>query len=246
MVIIHCTTIVFVNLHIEIEMKTYKYENIHGKIEIAIPKKYKKLGISLSGGSDSAFMSYLLFDHITKNSLDHEIYFVSGIIRSKGKWKKFYTEEIVDFITDKNSKVDVKSHDVLIVDELQEMFDYERKLLETKKVDIFLNATTQNPPYEELLKYDMLNGRLLNRDEKGRDVWRNELGGIVYKPFINVNKKFIAQGYSDYNLMTTLFTKTISCEKRYGETNYNELPCKQCWWCKEKYWAFGVYDMGVV
>ena len=26
------------------------------------------------------------------------------------------------------------------------------------------------------------------------------------------------------------------------KTNYHEKPCKECYWCEEKFWAFGQYD----
>lgn len=225
---------------------TSTYQNHEDKIELYIPEKYKKLGISISGGADSALMTYLLFDHISKNNLPHEIYFVSGVIKSKGKWKKLFIEEIVEFMRDRYPTVIVKKHDIVFVDELQEMFDVEKDMLKNGVVDIFLNATTKNPPYEDLVKHDMLDGRLLDRDEKYRENWRNELGGTVYKPFINVNKKFISQCYKDLGLLDDLFNMTISCEKRLGENNFDETPCKKCWWCKEKKWAFGVYDKGVI
>ena len=61
-----------------------------------------------------------------------------------------------------------------------------------------------------------------------------------------VNKKFIAQCYKDYNLMDKLYPLTASCIGYADTTNYFTEPCKTCWWCKEKLWAFGSYDGGVV
>jgi len=222
-------------------MKTV-YENEYGRVEIRLPDHFKKIGISLSGGTDSALMSYLFFKHMTTYNLEYDIYFVSGIIKTKGKWKKLYVIELVDFFREIYPEVNIVSHDVLFIDDLPEMFKYEKGMIESKKVDLFLNATTQNPPMNELEKNDMIADRLENRDEGYRDPWRKDLGGIVYKPFINVNKKFVAQGYRDHNLMDNMFKMTISCEKRLGEQNYSIEPCKKCWWCKEKKWSFNLYD----
>jgi hypothetical protein len=219
--------------------------NEEGSVKIYIPEEYKKLGVSLSGGADSAFMTYLLFQHITTYKLNKEIYFISSIISSKGKWKIFYIEEIIDFIEEVFPYVNIVEKNIFYVDDIKQLWDYQKTIIKNKKVDLILNATTKNPPYEDLIKYDMLRDRLTDRDEKIRDEWRNELGGIVYKPFINLNKKFIAKGFNDYDLMKSLYLKTISCEKKLGANNFNEDPCKKCWWCREKKWAFGVYDNGI-
>ena len=64
-----------------------------------------------------------------------------------------------------------------------------------------------------------------------------------YKPFEHVDKRFTAQVYEDLFLLETLFPLTRSCLSGDVEkTNYHEKPCKECYWCEEKFWAFGQYD----
>ena len=54
---------------------------------------------------------------------------------------------------------------------------------------------------------------------------------------ISVDKKFLAEIYEQENLMNDLFPNTVSC------TNISKIePCKKCYWCEEKKWAFGMYD----
>lgn len=222
-----------------------KYKNEYGKIELKIPEKYKKIGISLSGGCDSSFLSFLVLKYFKDNNFNPPITFISGVIKKKGVWKIFYIQEIIDFLSTNYPKANI-NQEILFIDDLKEIFDYEKKLLTTNNIDLFINGSTKNPPYEDLIKYDMLEGRLTYRDEEYREIWRyKELGGDVYKPLINVNKKFIAQGYKDFELIETLYPKTISCEKIRNNDNFNEMPCKKCWWCKEKHWAFGVYDKNI-
>ena len=57
-----------------------------------------------------------------------------------------------------------------------------------------------------------------------------------------MQKKAIAAGYEEHDLMDDLFPLTKSCVDR------NKTPCFKCFWCYEKHWAFGMYDMsgGVV
>ena len=61
-------------------------------------------------------------------------------------------------------------------------------------------------------------------------------------PFKNVDKRFTAQVYEDEFLLETLFPLTRSCLGSAEVTDYHEKPCKMCYWCEEKYWAFGQYD----
>jgi 7-cyano-7-deazaguanine synthase in queuosine biosynthesis len=76
--------------------------------------------------------------------------------------------------------------------------------------------------------------------DKLRDVPIN-----VYKekyPWWNVDKKFIAFQYQKYNLMNIIFPLTESCIE---DKKDQPFPCKKCFWCEEKYWAFGSYDGGI-
>lgn len=57
-------------------------------------------------------------------------------------------------------------------------------------------------------------------------------------PWAIVNKKFIAAQYKKFGI-EELSMLTNSC------TESSETPCKKCWWCRERYWAFGSYDGGV-
>ena len=56
-----------------------------------------------------------------------------------------------------------------------------------------------------------------------------------YSPFSKINKKGIARLCVKHNL-EELVKLTISCE-----TIHPPRPCKKCWWCNEKVWAFGYY-----
>ena len=66
-----------------------------------------------------------------------------------------------------------------------------------------------------------------------KDVWLHK--GSVYVPYVNYDKKDIARMYRDNNLMD-LFRLTNSCSS-YDDVSH----CKECWGCKERYWAFGEY-----
>ena len=65
-----------------------------------------------------------------------------------------------------------------------------------------------------------------------------------YKPFVNVNKKFLAEIYKQEGIMD-LHNISESCTGFAADTNWFTEPCKKCFWCHERYWAFGAYDGGV-
>ena len=56
-------------------------------------------------------------------------------------------------------------------------------------------------------------------------------------PFGGVDKKFIAYQYKRHELHG-LRAITVSC------TADSKTPCQECWWCQERFWAFGDYDGG--
>ena len=56
----------------------------------------------------------------------------------------------------------------------------------------------------------------------------------LYYPFINTNKKGIADLYKKLDV-EDLYSYTRSCESPTLLTGH----CGKCWWCKERIWAFG-------
>jgi len=104
-----------------------------------------------------------------------------------------------------------------------------KELVEKYNVTGILSGMTTNP--KEL--------QIEGRDET-RDVpreWRSKSrNGIYhYQPFINQDKRYVAELYKQHQLQE-LSDLTVSCEALIPPR-----PCKTCWWCKEKYWAFGFY-----
>tara|TARA_R100000541_G_scaffold49349_1_gene56510 strand:- start:98 stop:580 length:483 start_codon:yes stop_codon:yes gene_type:complete len=57
-------------------------------------------------------------------------------------------------------------------------------------------------------------------------------------PFGAVDKKWIKLQYRYYGIVD-LANMTVSCIADQKE------PCRECWWCKERFWAFGNYDGGI-
>lgn len=62
--------------------------------------------------------------------------------------------------------------------------------------------------------------------------------GNHYHPLTNVDKRFVAGVFHDYDLMSSLFPLTGSCIASAEYTDYGNKECGGCYWCLEKKWAF--------
>lgn len=103
---------------------------------------------------------------------------------------------------------------------------------------------TANPPNPVLKKYGFLHtieSRRTITTKDGNETLTKTDFHTEYKPFHNVDKKFVADIYEKNELMESLFPLTWSCNGSYKDTNAFTEPCKKCFWCHEKKWAFGIW-----
>jgi tRNA(Ile)-lysidine synthase TilS/MesJ len=132
------------------------------------------------------------------------------------------------------------------------------------KLNFVLTGETLNPPIEE-------QDRLFpsgNDFPKDRNKLRSQLlyqysvdnvTKYEYAPFRNYNKKQIADVCRELGLLETLFPVTETCETEPHKYNsyYSKAfdieytspgiePCQCCWPCREKYWAYGVFDFNTM
>lgn len=103
----------------------------------------------------------------------------------------------------------------------------------------YMSAMTQNPPEDEMEKHGFL-----YLSETKRNPNTNQMimfGTYTYQPYCKVDKKFVYGVFDEENLMEELFPLTGSCTGSFDSTNGFSEPCKMCFWCHEKKWAFGKY-----
>lgn len=104
-----------------------------------------------------------------------------------------------------------------------------------------LSGMTQNPPIK-----DMEELRFTHLAESKRNEGRNEVAvfnprGRHYHPYARVNKLFVKGVFENHGLMDVLYPVTGSCTGAQYSTAYWTKPCKKCFWCHEKKWAFGKF-----
>ena len=96
-----------------------------------------------------------------------------------------------------------------------------------------ISGTTMAPPISTMKRLGMMGADGTGNSMLNRTVPKNK------GPFTKVAKDKIAELYQKYDIMD-MFYLTDACIYMV-----NNQPCKECWWCKEKYWAFGMYDYGI-
>ena len=233
--------------------------------------KFDRVFLALSGGTDSAMILYLL----CRYKPDWKIICHTGIDKHKDPWVGEYASEIISLMQKKFPDVDI-IHEQYKFDSLDEITLYyaekewnakeDKSVLPTaqgyskafaandlkselrKKYDIKLSihGITSNPPLDvqKELGFDKVAEPRRNK-KYDEQTWKKS-GKMHYRPFVNVDKKFVADLYKQFDLMDDLFPLTASCIGFEKETNYFTEPCKKCYWCYEKKWAFGCYDGGIV
>jgi len=205
---------------------------IHDNI---LDKNIKNIGLELSGGTDSACALYLLSQFFIQNKTSHRILPIHGYDESrKHAYSVSAARDVIDVIKKRipNAPID----DMFIFAYHREINEEKitkyhrpmiRFLLRDKRIDIHILGSTLEPEKKVLEENNM--------ESIGRtpSLQRSQMG-----PFGLYRKRDIAILYQENDLMKDLFPVTISC---VGDRK-DLQPCKECWWCKEKYDAFGMYD----
>lgn len=120
------------------------------------------------------------------------------------------------------------------------------ELRKKHNITMSCHGITKNPPIEvqeEMGFTHVAEGRrnynydVLNPSSDGKN--------IHVKPFVNVDKRFIAGMYEQLGLMEELFPMTASCIGDNADSMWYTEPCGKCFWCYEKLWSFGCYDGGL-
>ena len=227
--------------------------------------------IALSGGTDSALMLWFvckLFPH--KRIVCH-----TGTDESKDPFVGDYASEIFEWMQEQYPHVNLIHEKYKFNSRERRHLDVARKEIEASDTpEIFpsilghaksvatrekkapirekynitfsMHGISKNPPIEVQEKYGFTHVAEGRRNFTYPEVDFKQSGYVHYMPWRNVDKSFIAEIYKQYDLLETLFPLTASCIGDGAKSKWYTEPCKQCFWCYEKKWAFGCYDRGVM
>jgi 7-cyano-7-deazaguanine synthase in queuosine biosynthesis len=197
---------------------------------IDVPVYSGTLGISLSGGADSAVLLYMLMANTTDPIATYTI-----ASRSKNKTTAYYAPKVIERCQELTGHHNVTNTvievDVQHIDDMVSAFIME---LDAGRIDKIYLGTTQHPSLEVQAEFtDSLDPETLLMRNAG--IKRPIEEGDFVIPFRNHNKRDIAGIYTALGLTDSLFPITRSCE----DPRYTQGHCGKCWWCQERLWGFG-------
>ena len=123
-----------------------------------------------------------------------------------------------------------------------------REIRKRYNITMSTHGITRNPPVEVQKEMGFTHVAEPRRNaEHHYDILNPSKSGknLHVKPFVNIDKRWIAGMYEQLGLMDELFPMTASCIGDNEDSKFYTEPCGKCFWCYEKKWAFGCYDGGI-
>ena len=212
-------------------------------IDLSILKDRKHIWISVSGGVDSASLLYLIASYVTDVEITPWC-----VVDTTRPGNDIAAQKIIDVVSKRTGFI----FNNLIVDYITKepggnknklIYPIFKRMQTSGLYDCYVDALSAAPPIEEMKStkgFYKAFKRITTEDRTSRDNITHKYVNkfLFFKPYLNIDKQDIADIYEDHDLMNDLFPLTESCVGR------DKTPCMECFWCHEKYWAFGMYDMG--
>ncbi len=214
---------------------------------------WKRIGISLSGGADSALLAYLICKNVSATT---HIHITTQIRMWKTRpWAEYVADDVVEWLR-QNFDNNFYHHKNLVPPEMEEpntilikdeygkmkpgnriiLRSYNEYVANRHNIDALYAGVNMNPDID-------IPGKVAERDE-GHIAPHFVHDGIdICHPFVYTKKDWIIQQYYDNNILD-LLKITRSCEGEFEEITYKTYTpgqfvpeCGKCFWCKEREWA---------
>ena len=230
-------------------------------INIPYNKEWKNVAISVSGGADSALLTYLVCSLAKEHNVT--IHIINHVRMWKTRpWQQYDADRVYNWFLQRFGHTTFKRHTNFIAPDIEygnigpnltdeygkkvsgdniQQRAYGEYICFHEDIDVYYNAVTRNP------KLTLFNG-MLERDiepnENNKHLERMmHMGVEVSHPFRFIDKSEIVKKYKELELMD-LFNITRSCEGEFDEMDYTTYTpgqyvptCNKCFWCKEREWA---------
>ena len=216
-------------------------------LDYSILNDKRHIWISLSGGADSALFLYLIIKYLYTKKIKLQIT-PWTIIDTTRPGNDKNVEKIIEVINDiypYHINDPVYNHITKYEGESKKELvkPHWDNMKKSGLYDLFCNALSASPPIEEMKKIEGFYEAFarISDEDRSPEIKKPEIIKdktlTIWTPLINKNKKDLAQIYEEEDLIFNLFPHTASCVDRY------KTPCKKCFWCHEKLWAFDSYDI---
>ena len=222
-------------------IKDGKIVETFSNLNIVFDPTWKKVGVNLSGGADSALLTFFICSIIEKHNLDCTVTAITyqrcwetrpwqGYISIqvynwlKGRFPKIIVDRITNYIPPELEHgaigpiINGRSGDQIIVGSFNRFAAWENNL------NAVFNATSKNPDAKRA-------DRMTNRDKDAEDgvledVWRygKKEDAYLVHPFRFVKKDWIVAQYFIYGINELYYT-TRSCE---GDIEQHEIIKRSC------------------
>ena len=217
---------------------------------LEVNKNWSRIGISLSGGADSALLAYLIL-----KETDADIYFTTQVRMWKTRpWQRYVAQGVVAWFRNHFTN-SIEHIEGFIPPELEEPVSplikdeygaekpgnriilraHNEFIIHTHKLDAWFAAVTKNP--------EDVPGGLPERNEGVLPLHMKHMGIDICHPFVYTTKDWIVKQYYDNNI-EDLLNLTRSCEGEFVGLDYTTYTpsqivptCGECFWCKEREWA---------
>lgn len=218
-----------------------------------INKDWKRIGISLSGGADSALLAYLICKTVSTTT---EIHINTQIRCWKTRpWQEHVADNVIAWLKN-NFDHKFYVHKNLVPPELEEPTEYlikdeygkmksgNRIILRSHNeyiahkynLDALYAGVNMNPDID-------IPGKVAERDHGHIAPHFVHNGVDICHPFVYTKKNWIIRQYYKNNI-EQLLNITRSCEGEFEGLNYTtyipgqHVPeCGECFWCKERQWG---------
>lgn len=220
-------------------------------VNIPLEKSWKRIGVSLSGGADSALLAYILMKNTNAD------FFLTTQIRmwKTRPWQRYVAKEVVSWFREKfPNRIEhlenfvppemEEPNTTYIIDEYGKskpgnriiLRAYNEYVAHTHNLDAWYAGVNQNPD-------EKFEGAPIDRETARLPVVMQHMGCIVCHPFTNIKKDWIIRQYMNQGI-GELLEITRSCEGEFFNLNYkNYIPyqkvptCGKCFWCMEREWG---------
>ena len=227
------------------------YYNDTEYIEIGIPKGLNPVSVFISGGADSALVTYMVVKTIQELNLGLEVYpitteFMSRPFNINRSWAVLrMVEQLTGFKFSQHLIFPMPNHTLKISDEEKKpiMSQNIKWYFEKYGISIMYNGLTANPPID-LVPDNTWGKRQLERDEVELVKLKLNQKTTQY-PLLWSDKRIVAELYHRLGIHNSIFPLTRSCESEMEESKYFSKTCfqvrnpgEECWWCRERQYGF--------
>lgn len=209
--------------------------NING-LDIPFDLSWKRIGINLSGGADSAILTYLLCNIIQENNLQTQVDVITyQRCWETRPWQGYISQQVYMWLLNKFPKIMRRRHTTYIPPEIEHgtigpiinnrsgdqiiVGSFNKFAAWEYNLDAVFNATSKNP---DNLRED----RMKNRDADAvdgniTDLWyyKSDVDAVFAHPFRFVKKDWIVAQYHMFDILD-LYNITRSCE---GDINHHDV-----------------------